>query len=716
MRIPGVRRYPCVVLSALMLQLAATVSTGVPAAEAATFTRADGVIVLDGRLDEAAWRRAVPVTRFFEVYPANVRVPATRTDVRLLHDERNIYVGIHAFDPNASAIRSSLGRRDESLEAQDYVEILLDPSNARQNAWLFRTNPHGVQADGRYDEATRTRDFAPDFDFDVRSSIDAAGWSAEFRIPLSSLRQREGATRPWAFAVYRNWPRFVTTTLASAPVPRAATCLLCFAGEASGIRVEPRGDAYSATPHVTFARAERSVGARGGIDLKWQPRTDTAVDLTVRPDFSQVEADSPQLTANTRFALALTEKRPFFQEGADLFASPIPVVYTRSFTQPDAGVRVTARGGGHEYSALLLRDTGGGLVIEPGATSSATALQDFQSDAFVGRYARTGPGASWGGLVSARVNEDHSRNLVVGVDADWRPTTSDQISAQLLHSDTSNPSRPDLLPAWAGQRLNGNAAALDWTHLADSWYGILNARLLSRGFRAWNGFVTQVGISSVSASSGLTFYPGDSVLTRISPQVTLAHTQTTDGLRVSRRVAPGISFQAARDTLVTLTWSPNEEGMTDAGLRTFDSLSASISSTPLAWTPGASLTIATGDALDLATGDVREGRTVKAVLPVRLQRLDLRTTLGYQSLDDRFTERTASVNGVWHFSGQLYAQAIHQSSRLTSDDVLDTSELSSLLLSYQRNWQTRYFVGFRQSDGLTREREIFAKLSYVFSR
>mgnify|MGYP000718611897 CR=1 FL=1 len=268
---------------------------------------------------------AAPVTRFFEVYPGNVRMPPVRTDVRLVYDDRSVYVGIRAHDPNAAVIRSALARRDQSLADQDYVEVLLDPLNARQNALLFRTNPHGVHTDGQYDEASRLRDFSSDFDFDVRTSVTAAGWMAEFRIPFATLRHREGSTGPWAFVVYRNWPRHVTTTIASVPTPRSATCLLCFAAEAEGITPVSRPQAYSVVPYVAFARrADRAGGssdrARTGFDAKWQPRSDTAVDLTVEPDFSQVEADSPQLTANTRFALSLAEKRPFFLEGTDLFS------------------------------------------------------------------------------------------------------------------------------------------------------------------------------------------------------------------------------------------------------------------------------------------------------------------------------------------------------------------------------------------------------------
>ncbi len=134
---------------------------------------------------------------------------------------------------------------------------------------------------------------------------------------------------------------------------------------------------------MTIVRPSNELDA--GIDLTWKPRENTVVDATIFPDFSQIEADVPQLTANTQFALAVTEKRPFFLEGTDLLTTQIPAIYTRAFTDPDVGVRITDRSSRHEYTALALRDAGGGTVIEPGPINSRLALQDFESTAFVGR-------------------------------------------------------------------------------------------------------------------------------------------------------------------------------------------------------------------------------------------------------------------------------------------------------------------------------------------
>src|SRR4029078_12441179 len=100
--------------------------------------------------------------------------------------------------------------------------------------------------------------------------------------------------------------------------------------------------------------------------VKWTPNENMALDGTVNPDFSQVESDVAQIGVNERFALFFPEKRPFFLEGIDLFASPIQAVYTRTITSPRGGVRATGRMGRASYTALFGQDRGGGSVILPG--------------------------------------------------------------------------------------------------------------------------------------------------------------------------------------------------------------------------------------------------------------------------------------------------------------------------------------------------------------
>ena len=405
-----------------------------PTAESASFRRTTGEIVIDGRLDDASWQSAIPRTKFYEIYPADTGQPPVATDTRFLYDERNIYVAIRALDPRPSAIRAPIVRRDQVLSDQDYVEVFLDPLNTRRSASFFRVSARGIVTDGQYDDENRLRDYSPDLDFQAATIIDEDGWTAEIRIPLSSLRYQAGVENPWAYVIYRNLPRQQVVSIASAPIPRGANCDLCYANLLEGIPVEQSGS-WSVSPHIAYARLDDDAGAsdelEAGIDVTWKPRENTVVDATIFPDFSQIEADAPQLTANTQFALALTEKRPFFLEGTDLLTTQIPAIYTRAFTDPDAGVRITDRSSRHEYTALALRDAGGGTVIEPGPINSRSALQDFASTAFVGRESFLLEKGSVGMLATGRFNDDGSQNVVIGADATWTPSAADQITAQV---------------------------------------------------------------------------------------------------------------------------------------------------------------------------------------------------------------------------------------------------------------------------------------------
>src|SRR5262249_47904010 len=125
--------------------------------------------------------------------------------------------------------------------------------------------------------------------------------------------------------------------------------------------------------------------ADGGVDVKWNPSANSAIDLTVNPDFSQIESDVAQISANQRFALFYPEKRPFFLGGVDLFDTPIQAVYTRTITDPAWGARATGKVGTLGYTLLVTKDDGGGLVILPGPEGSGFAPQEFDSTAIIGR-------------------------------------------------------------------------------------------------------------------------------------------------------------------------------------------------------------------------------------------------------------------------------------------------------------------------------------------
>ena len=169
------------------------------------------------------------------------------------------------------------------------------------------------------------------------------------RVPFSSLRYPKGDPRTWRIMLYRNYPRDYRYQFFNVRLPRGGSCFICRGTTLEGLAGLPSGGHLVLAPYVTGRHegtAEDGPGtpwlsegakADGGLDLKWTPTASTAVDATVNPDFSQIESDVAQIGANERFALFFPEKRPFFLEGLELFATPIQAVYTRTVTAPALG-------------------------------------------------------------------------------------------------------------------------------------------------------------------------------------------------------------------------------------------------------------------------------------------------------------------------------------------------------------------------------------------
>src|SRR5207249_2933477 len=353
---------------------------------------------------------AIRLTTFYETWPGDNVAPPVRTVVAISYDAHALYVGIWAQDPDPSRVRAAYADRDNVGSGDDYVALVLDTRGDGRVGTIFRVSPRAVQADGVFNEAqfalgNNPDDLTPDFAWEARTAIGDSAWTAELRIPFTSLRYpgRSGGRQRWGVIVHRVYPRELTHSLFSVRMPRGTTCFLCHAQrvELTGL---PTGGALLAAPYAT-AQADRAGAApgpnalRAGADLKWTPGAGTALDATLRPDFSQIEADVPQLSVNSQFALFYPEKRPFFLEGSDLFQTPLQVVYTRSIAAPEWGARATGEVGRTAYTVLVTRDAGGGSAIVPGPTQSTLVTRDFASTVGLARL-RTAFPRGFAGLLA----------------------------------------------------------------------------------------------------------------------------------------------------------------------------------------------------------------------------------------------------------------------------------------------------------------------------
>jgi hypothetical protein len=282
-------------------------------------------ITVDGRLDEPAWTRAEPATDFIQWEPEPGMPSSEKTEVRFLYNDENLYVGARCWDSDPTHLTIHELRQDFESRQSDTFAFLLDSLHDLQSAFTFWTNPAGARRDVQtfQDDAQRNVDW--DGVWDVKTSIDERGWTAEFIIPFKTLRFSSSTTQEWGLQILRRIRRRNEDAYWS-PLPRRySTMRASLAGTLTGLENVRQGRnlkikpyAISSVTQLASASLARDLAGDGGVDLKYGLTASTTLDLTYRTDFSQVEADQQQVNL-TRFNLFFPEKREFFLENSGMF-------------------------------------------------------------------------------------------------------------------------------------------------------------------------------------------------------------------------------------------------------------------------------------------------------------------------------------------------------------------------------------------------------------
>ncbi|HEX6573649.1 MAG TPA: DUF5916 domain-containing protein [Gemmatimonadaceae bacterium] len=298
----------------------------------ATAARKTGPITIDGKLDDAAWAAATPSSGFTQSYPQPGAAPVDPTEFRVLYDDQALYVGIKMRDSHPDSIAAQLARRDASGIYSDWVHLIIDSYRDRRTAFRFTVNPKGVKKDV-YTSNDGAEDANWDAVWDVGTSMDPDGWTAEFRIPFSQLRfggADKGVERVWGFQIMRDIARRQGRDSWSPWDRRQGAGFVSRFGDLRGIVDIPTPTRLEVLPYVS-ASATRAPGDGSdpfysktdfkpniGGDLRYGLPGGLTLSATVNPDFGQVEVD-PSVVNLSAFETFFPEKRPFFLEGADLF-------------------------------------------------------------------------------------------------------------------------------------------------------------------------------------------------------------------------------------------------------------------------------------------------------------------------------------------------------------------------------------------------------------
>ncbi|HKW41598.1 MAG TPA: DUF5916 domain-containing protein [Gemmatimonadales bacterium] len=361
-----------------------SVVTAVALAQQAGTIRATPIltaVTLDGRLDEPFWAMADSIDDLRQREPVEGAPATERTIVKVARDADALYIAVRCYDSDVRGLRASQLRRDADLSSDDNVRLLIDSFDDRRGAFVFATNPNGAMWDAQFSGGEDVNENWNGI-WDVGVSRDRAGWTAEFRIPLLTLRFRSGTNVQFGFNVRRFIRRKNEEDLWRSYRRPQGFYHLENEGAISDLGDLRRPHALELYPYALGRAVETEhdsigvqtmsgyVGGKAGVDAKLGITPTLTADFTASTDFAQVEADQ-QVINLTRFPFFFPEKRPFFLESGSLFDLGRPGVvqlfYSRRIGLDTSGAPVPILAGGRIYGRLgpwkigiLDAQTGGG--------------------------------------------------------------------------------------------------------------------------------------------------------------------------------------------------------------------------------------------------------------------------------------------------------------------------------------------------------------------
>jgi uncharacterized protein DUF5916 len=340
--------------------------------------RVDADVKIDGHLDEPAWRRAAVLTGFSQFSPIDGIPAEDSTEILVWYSPTAIHFGVRAFERHGT-VNATLADRDR-IGGDDHVQFVVSTFNDRRQATVFGVNALGVQLDGTLVESNQNRsaqfgnvaaardaaDLSPDFVFQSKGRLTDYGYEVEVRVPFKSLRYQDAAQQTWGFNVVRR-VQHAGAEDSWTPARQANVSFLAQAGTLTGLSELRRGLVLDVNPVVT----QHTAGAPAtdthrwryerddpefGANLRWGVTNNLTLNSTINPDFSQVESDAPQFAFDPRRGIFFAEKRPFFLEGQELFATPNTLVYTRRIIDPVGAAKLTGKAAGTNIALLSAVD------------------------------------------------------------------------------------------------------------------------------------------------------------------------------------------------------------------------------------------------------------------------------------------------------------------------------------------------------------------------
>jgi hypothetical protein len=546
-------------------------------------SRAAGPIEIDGHTEDAGWLGAAKADNFAEHNPGDQTKPDVDTKVLITYDDKNLYVAWFCYD-DPDEVRSFFCERD-NIFSGDYVILCLDTYGEATLAYEIAANPYGIPGDLLF-STQNGEDSSYDMIFESAGRITEFGWVVEMAIPFESLRFPDRAEQVWRVDFWRNRPRESRYQYSWAAYDRDENCWPCNWGTVTGITgVEP-GAGFELLPAVVASEAGsinkynhlENGDIKGDIALGigYDITSELTAEATINPDFSQVEADIAQLDVNSTFALFYPERRPFFQEGSDLFDTYFNAVYTRSINDPILAGKMTFRKGSNHMAFLSAYDEHSVIILP--FEERSRFVENGKSYSNVLRFRHDLGEASHLGLIATnrRFNSGGSGSLA-GIDGQIRLSASNSLRFQLLGSHTEEVDNLALVADSSfnaerfaddkytagldGESFNGHALFVDLERSTGSYWGDVEYIELSPTLRADNGFEPSNNWRKLSSSiGGILRFEENTILENINGNVNIARKWNFDGVKKDEWINASweVKFRAAQTGIHSSYMRSNE--------------------------------------------------------------------------------------------------------------------------------------------------------------
>jgi len=493
--------------------------------------------------------------------------PASQPSVAYIsYDEKNLYVAwVCKQDPKT--LRAHLMKRD-TIWNEDRVSVNLDTFHDKHRSYWFDVNPYGVQMDGV------TVDGQDDINFDTVWKSDAKitqdGYVVLITVPFRSIRFPGKPMQDWGIALIRLLPGNNETSCWPHITPSIQGWTNQFA-IADGISDISNGHNLVLVPYAMASRSKnldldvpnyrQRTETRAGLDAKWVLNDALSLDMTVNPDFSQVESDDPQVTVNQRFEVYFPEKRPFFLENANLFQTPVNLFFSRRIADPSAGVRLSGKTGAWGLGSLVTDDRAEGERADPGDPSFGRRAGNG-----VLRVFREINGTDRVGMIYTERQIGKAANRVGGLDTRIQLNDNWSLTAQGIETETRNKDGSERSGAGYYASLNRSGRNFSSSSVYEDF---------APGFESTLGFVPRVDIRRASQWMNYRWRPENSLVLSYGPSISMVRTWDHQGQTQDWWAGPGFDVELPRQTFFRIDTGMGYERYKDLDFRThYSSLSA----------------------------------------------------------------------------------------------------------------------------------------------